>query len=203
MEMQLDFFRGRAAVDEARALEHRYYFTLVPPPALAQKMERGARMLALRHGARKVVRAERQHVSLHIVEKGREIAGDLLDDALEIGNAIRRPGFEMAFDMVRTFGAKRSRGGVSAQYPIVLTCSNGARDAKALYADIRQQMQRFGLSVGPRSIEPHLTIWYGPGKVPDLILRRPFRWPVRSFWLVHTLPGMRRPEYLAEWPLSR
>lgn len=203
MDMQLDFFGGVAAEEKAKALDHRYYFTLVPPPALAQRIERAAALLGLRHGVRRVVRAERQHVSLHAVQRGKEIAADLLADALEIGDAVRRPRFEMAFDTVRTFGGGRLHSGIRAQYPVVLTCSNGARDALALYADIRLQMQRFGLPVGRRSMEPHLTIWYGPGRVPDMHLRRPFGWSVRSFWLVHTLPGMRRPEYLAEWPLGR
>lgn len=203
MDMQLDFFGGVAAAERSNALDHRYYFTLVPPPAVAQKIERAATLLGLRHGVRRVVRAERQHVSLHAVQRGREIAAGLLEDAMEIGDAVRRPGFELAFDTVMTFGSRRPPTGIRAQYPVVLTCSNGARDAQALYADIRQQMQRFGLRVGSRSMEPHLTIWYGPGRVPDMRLRRPFAWPVRSFWLVHTLPGMRRPEYLAEWPLGR
>ncbi|KQX40823.1 hypothetical protein ASD04_18825 [Devosia sp. Root436] len=187
---------------EAKALEHRYYFTLLPPPALAQEIERGATALGRRLGVRNVVRAERQHVSLHIVQRGREIGDDLLGEALEVGEAIRRPGFDMAFDTVTTFAGQRPRTGGRAQYPTVLSCSNGARDLLGLYGDIRTQMQRRGLRTGPRAIAPHLTIWYGPERVTERRLRRPYRWAVRSFWLVHTVPGIRKPDYLAEWALG-
>lgn len=202
MEMQFELFGGAPGVAEAKALEHRYYFTLLPPPALAQEIERGARLLGRRHGVRNVVRAERQHVSLHMVQYGREIGGDLLDEALEVGEAVRRPGFEVVFDQVQTFGGRRPKTGGRARYPTVLSCSNGARDLLALYRDIRGEMQRRGLRVGSRTITPHLTIWYGPERVPHLTLRRPYRWPVRAFWLVHTVPGIRRPDYLAEWRLG-
>ena len=202
MDMQFDLFGGSPDVESARPIEHRYYFTLVPPPALAQDIERDARLLARRHGARSPVRAERLHVSLHIVQRGREIGADLLEEAIEVGEVIRRPAFDLAFDQVQTFAGERPKSGGRAQYPTVLTCSNGARDLLALYGDIRQQMQRLGLRVGPRMMVPHLTIWYGPERVPERQLRRAYQWPVRAFWLVHTMPGMRRPEYLAEWALG-
>lgn len=202
MEMQFELFGGAPAVEGAKALEHRYYFTLLPPPALAQDIERGAELLGRRFGISNVVRAERQHVSLHMVQRGREIGGDLLDEALEVGEAVRRPGFDIVFDTVQTFAGQRPKTGGRAQYPTVLGCSNGARDLLALYGDIRREMQRRGLRVGPRAIMPHLTIWYGPERVPERVLRRPYRWPVRAFWLVHTVPGARRPDYLAEWTLG-
>jgi 2'-5' RNA ligase len=200
MEMQFELFGGEPA--GVTALEHRYYFTLLPPPALAQKIEWGAKQVGRRLGVRNVVRAERQHVSLHQVLYGREIGADLLGEALDVGEAIRRPGFDIVFDTVMTFSGRRPRTGGRAQYPTVLSCSNGARDLLGLYGDIRTQMQRRGLRVGPRDIAPHLTIWYGPDRVTERRLRRPYRWAVRSFWLVHTVPGISRPDYLAEWALG-
>lgn len=202
MEMQFELFGG-APVAEAKALEHRYYFTLLPPPALAQEIERGAERLGRQFGVRNVVRAERQHVSLHMVQRGREIGGDLLDEALDVGEAVRRPGFDVVFDTMQTFAGARPRTGGRAQYPTVLSCSNGARDLLGLYGDIGREMQRRGLRAGRPSSVPHLTIWYGPERVPERQLRRPYRWAVRSFWLVHTVPGIRRPDYLAEWTLGR
>lgn len=200
MEMQFELF-GRMPA-EAKALEHRYYFALLPPPALAQKIEWGAKQVGRRLGARNVVRAERQHVSLHAVQRGAKIGDDLLDEALEVGEAVRRPAFDIVFDTVMTFSGRRPKTGGRAQYPTVLGCSNGARDLLALYGDIRTQMQKRGLHVEPRDFAPHLTIWYGPDRVTERRLRRPYRWAVRSFWLVHTVPGMSRPDYLAEWALG-
>lgn len=59
-----------------------------------------------------------------------------------------------------------------------------------------------GMPVGPKSFMPHLTVWCGPERVSDLLLKRPFRWAVRKFWLVRTSAGQRRPDYIGEWPLG-
>lgn len=209
MDGQLDFFGGvstKALKPEAssRDYAHRWYFTLVPPPAVAQDIERGAQLLARRFGARYPVRADRLHVSLNGVWRSKdEIKPALIDDALVAGDAVRRPGFDIAFDTVQTFaGDSRSKTGGRSIVPTVLTCSNGAREAMALYTDLRREMERLGMAVGPRSFVPHLTIWYGPERVPDFLLKRPFRWPVRKFWLVHTTKGRTLPDYVGEWTLG-
>lgn len=210
MDGQLDFFGDAAYRSLTQAAsprdEHayRWYFTIVPPPALAQDIERAAMMVARRYGARNPTRASRLHVSLNGVWRNKdEIEPALAQEALEVGDAIRRPGFDIAFDKLQTFsGGGRSKTGGRSIVPTVLTCSNGARELQALHADIHRGMQRLGMTVGPRSFTPHLTIWYGPQRVPDLLLKRPFRWPVRQFWLVHTIKGQKLPEYVGEWSLG-
>ncbi|WP_375451631.1 2'-5' RNA ligase family protein [uncultured Devosia sp.] len=211
MDGQLDFFSGGGSDRRLRAPDaprdantFRYYFSILPPPALAQDIERGAALLARRHGARNLIRADRLHVSLNGVWRSTdEIESVLLDDALEVGNAVRRPGFDIAFDTLLTFaGQSRSQTGGRSIVPTVLTCSNGAREVVALYADIRREMQRLGMPVGAKSTVPHLTIWYGPQRVPERLLKRPFRWPVRKFWLVRTAAGQKRPDTMGEWSLG-
>jgi len=210
MDGQLDFFGGGSDRALSRPgsprddFRYRSYFTIVPPPALAQDIERGAMLVARRYGARNPVRAERLHVSLNNVWRStEEIVPTLVDEALEVGEAVRRPGFDIVFDRLQTFsGNGRSRTGGRSIVPTVLTCSNGAREAQALYGDIRREMQRLGMAVGERSFTPHLTIWYGAERVPDLLLKRPFRWPVRKFWLVQTIRGQKRPDYVGEWSLG-
>ena len=209
MDGQLDFFGGGTAralkpEEPSRDYVHQWYFTLVPPPATAQDLERGAQLLARRFGARYPTRADRLHVSLNGVWRSKDaIEPALIEDAIEVGDAVRRPGFDIAFDKVQTFaGDSRSKTGGRSIVPTVLTCSNGAREVLALYADLRREMQRLGMGVGPRAFVPHLTLWYGPERVPDFMLKRPFRWPVRKFWLVHTAKGQRRPDYVGEWTLG-
>ena len=209
MDGQLDFFGGVSSKllkpDAAsRDYAHRWYFTLVPPPAVAQDIERAGELLARRFGARYPARAHRLHVSLNGVWKSNnEIEPALIEDAIEAGNAVRRPGFDIAFDTVQTLaGDSRSRTGGRSIVPTVLTCSNGAREVQELYADLRREMQRLGMPVGPKLFEPHLTIWYGPERVADMLLRRPFRWPVRKFWLAHTVKGRKLPDYVREWSLG-
>lgn len=210
MDGQLDFFGGGSSRPLSRPnsprddFRYRWYFTIVPPPALAQDIEHGTRLVARHYGVRNTVRAERLHVSLNGVWRStEEIAPALVDEALEVGNAVRRPGFDIVFDRLQTFsGDGRSRTGGRSIVPTVLTCSNGAREVLALYGDIRREMQRLGMAVGGRSFAPHLTLWYGAERVPDRLLRRPFRWPVRKFWLVQTVKGLKRPDYVGEWSLG-
>ena len=211
MDGQLDFFGGgsdgglKTAESPRDRYVHRCYFTIVPPPLEAQRIERGAGLLAQRFGARYPTRAQRLHVSLNGVWRSRDpIEPALLEEAMEVGDAIRRPGFDIAFDRVMTFsGDNRSRTGGRTIVPTVLTCSGGGRELAALYADIRREMQRLGMPIGPKSFVPHLTIWYGRERVPEFMLKRPFRWPVRKFWLVQTIRGHKQPDYIGEWALGR
>ena len=205
MDMQLELFpRSRREKVAERRFEHRYYFAILPPPDIAQQVERWARELARQHRARDTIRAERLHVSLHGVLRGGMAERDLLDEAIEVGDAIRRPSFELSFDTLGTFGRAAGKVGGHPQRPTVLSNAQPSRDAAALFADIRREMQRRGLHVEPNSYAPHMTVWYGPELVAGQThaLHRPFRWPVRRFWLIHTTPGARRPECLGEWALS-
>lgn len=208
MDMQLELFGKALAAESGQSSrgneKYRAYFTILPPPASAQDLERGAQLLARRSGARNPIRADRLHVSLNTVWRANdEPQQALLDEACEAGDAVRRPGFDIAFDKVQTWsGDSRSKTGGRSIAPTVLTCSNGAREVLALYADIRRELQRLGLPGGPKSFAPHLTVWYDHVRVPDLLLRRAFHWPVRKFWLVQTIRGQVRPDYIGEWELG-
>lgn len=203
MDMQFELFaRTEAEKAAERRFDHRYYFTLQPPPDIALQIERWSRRLSKYYGARSETRAERLHVSLHGLLGGSLAEQELLDEALEVGEAIRRPSFEISFDTVQTFARHDDKVGGRPQRPTVLTSAEPSREAQALFGDIRREMQRRGLHVEPASFQPHLTVWYGPQSIGPRLLHRPFRWPVRRFWLVHTMPGLRRPEYLGEWALG-
>lgn len=181
---------------------HRWYFTLLPPPALAQDMEYFALRMSRRHGARRPVRAGRIHASLNGLGEGEEGSFDDLDTALEIGDAIRHPRFDVSFDRLITWGRQTGRGD-RRQRPTVLTCTTGQREFAALHASLRREILRHGLKAGAPSTVPHVTLWYGTGSVSELLLTRPFRWSVRQFWLVRTTLGEPRPECLGEWQLGR
>jgi 2'-5' RNA ligase len=203
MEIQPDLFGGGAVRTRLRSALplHRYYFTLLPPPAVAQDMEYLALQLSRRYGARNPVRASRAHVSLTGVGQGDDLPPDRLDAALDAGDAIQRPRFDVCFDRVVTFG-RADHGGRGRQRATVLTCSTGTREIEALYADLRRELIRKGVK-NPPNTTPHLTLWYATGAVSELVLPRPFRWSVRQFWLVRTTLGEARPECLGEWRLGR
>src|SRR3982751_3576516 len=78
--------------------EHRYYFTLLPPPALAQDIEAYAGGLVHRHRNWRPTSAGRLHVSLNGVHRGGPMDADDINDALAVGASIRRSGFDLAFD---------------------------------------------------------------------------------------------------------
>ena len=205
MDMQLDLFGGGAPMltRAGRTLPtHRWYFTLLPPPALAQDMEYFALRMSRRHGVRRPVRAGRIHASLNGLGEGEDASFDDLDAALEIGDAIRHPRFDISFDRLTTWGRPAGRTD-RRQRPTVLTCSTGQREFAALHASLRREMLRHGLKGGPASTVPHVTLWYDPASIPELLLARPFRWSVRQFWLVRTTLGEPRPECLGEWQLGR
>ncbi|ODT76576.1 MAG: hypothetical protein ABS76_30605 [Pelagibacterium sp. SCN 64-44] len=195
MELEPDMFGHRPA-----AIEHRSYFALYPDPALAQRIERDARDLGRFYNVRRVVRAGRLHVSLHGLQRGPELASDHLEEALLVGEAIRRPPFDLVFDQVQTWDGGQS--GRPSPVATVLCCSEPPRDALALYEDVRRRMQQAGLKAGPRTFSPHLTLWYAPGRIPSRRLARPVRLRVQRFCLVHTATGVDQPDYLACWPLK-
>ncbi|UXN73228.1 2'-5' RNA ligase family protein [Devosia sp. A8/3-2] len=204
MDMQLDLFGGGAPklVRAGRAFPtHRWYFTLLPPPVIARDMEYFALRMSRRYGARRPVRAGRIHASLNGSAEGEDNSFDDLDAALEVGDAISRPRFDVCFDRLVTRG-RPAKGG-NSQLPTVLTCSTGQREIRALHADLRRELLRRGLKGGPPAPTPHVTLWYDTGRISELVLTRPFRWSVRQFWLVRTTLGEARPECLGEWRLGR
>jgi 2'-5' RNA ligase len=148
--------------------------------------------------------AGRLHVSLNTVWRANEeVQSALIDDALEAGGAIRRPGFDLAFDRVQTWpGNSRSKTGGRSIVPTVLLCSNGLREAQALFADIRREIHRRGMPASEKTFTPHMTLWWSHVRVPDFMLDRPCRWRVNKFWLVQTVRGRKQPEYVGEWTLG-
>jgi 2'-5' RNA ligase len=210
MDMQLDFFGTKDALGRRLSKprgpveSHRLYFTVVPPPAVAQDTAHKAELLARRFGVRHTTPATRLHVSLNTVWRADEQPQPaLIEEALEVGDAVRRPRFDIAFNTLQTWsGDSRSRTGGRSIVPTVLACSGGAREAQALFADIRREMHRLGLAGSERTTTPHMTLWYSHIRAPELVLDRPCRWHVDKFWLVQTVRGQSRPEYLGEWSLG-
>jgi len=196
MEMEPDLFGGLPT-----PVEHRTYFALLPPPALAQRIEHDARRLGRLHNVRTVIAAHRLHVSLNGIQRGSALEPEQLEYAFEIGGAIRRPPFDLVFDRLQTWDGGRS-GQRRHPPPTVLCCAEPPREAAALYDDLRRQMQRLGLRVGPRAFRPHITLWYAPARLAARVLNRPVRLRVNRFCLVHTVSGAAKAEHLASWPLK-
>ena len=198
MDMQPDLFGTPAPA--AAWPQHRTYFAVLPPPRMAQNLERLAKSFGRLHNVRRVVRAERLHVSLAGLACGAAPAPETLEDALAMGEAVRVPSFELCFDRLETWNGGRVRPGRPRE-PTVLACSAPPREADALHDALRRQLQLFGRKAGRRQFNPHLTLWYAPASIAPRRLARPLRLRVERFWLVHTVTGGQL-EAIASWPLK-
>lgn len=201
MDIEPDMFGYVPRPRHASFVTHRSYFALLPPPGVAQEIEDMAKRWARPYGVRRVTLADRLHVSLNRLPDGELAEPYPIDDAIEVGAAIRRSSFELSFDILETWGGKtEGRGG--RPRPIVLRCSTPPRAATALYQDLWQAMRRYGLPLGPRQFNPHMTLWYQSNTITPLRLSQPIRFRAERFWLVHSINGARRLEDLASWQLK-
>ena len=196
MEWEPDLF-GYAPPKPASGFpQHRAYFGLVPPARIAQELETNARRWGREACARRVTPADQFHVSLNGICEGEPMAPELLEDALEIGSAVRRSRFEIIFDRLQTWDSNKQRN-----FPTVLCCSSVPRGALELYEVLRREMRRYGIKT-PSSFSPHITLFYSDGRVRARRISRPVRLRVDAFWLIHSVVGTGRLEPLARWPLG-
>lgn len=201
MDIDRDMF-GNALPSHPRAASHfRSFYSILPPPKLAQELENRAERWARPRGVRRVTAADRLHISLNRLPDGELTAPELLDDAIEVGAAMRRSAFDLCFDTMEAWNGPKDVNG-RRQYTIVLRCSSPPRGAEDLYRDLRKEMIRHGLPVGPLKFEPHITVWYQQGWLESRRLAQPIRFRADRFWLVHSITGARRLEHLASWPLK-
>jgi 2'-5' RNA ligase len=195
-ELEADLFGYKQPVSSGSFPQHRCYFGLVPPPGVAQDLEHEARRWAREARGRRVTSADQYHVSLNGISDGEPMAPELLEDALEIGGAIRRSRFEIVFDVLQTWDRNKQRN-----FPTVLCCSSASRGALELYEVLRREMRRYGIR-SPSSFNPHITLFYSDGRVRTRRISRPVRLRVEAFWLIHSVVGTRRLEHIASWPLK-
>ncbi|WP_449396339.1 2'-5' RNA ligase family protein [Devosia riboflavina] len=201
MDIERDMF-GNVEPAHPRAMSHyRSFFCLLPPPKLAQELEHRAERWARPRGVRRVTTADRLHISLNRLPDGELTAPELLDDAIEVGAAMHRASFDLCFDVMEAWNGPKDDSG-RRQFAVVLKCSTPPRGAEDLYRDLRKEMTRYGLPVGPLKFEPHITVWYQHGRFESKRLSQPIRFRADRFWLVHSITGARRLEHIASWPLK-
>lgn len=201
MDIERDMF-GSVSPAGPRATSHfRSFYSILPPPKLAQDLEDRAERWARPRGVRRVTAADRLHLSLNRLPDGELTAPELLEDAIEVGAAMRRASFDLCFDVMEAWNGPKDDSG-RRQFAIVLKCSTPPRGAEDLYRDLRKEMSRYGLPVGPLKFEPHITLWYQHGRFESKRLSEPIRFRADRFWLVHSITGARRLEHIASWPLK-
>ncbi len=201
MDMDRDMFGNVPPIGPRAASHYRSFYSILPPPKLAQELEDRSERWARPRGVRRVTAADRLHISLNRLPDGELTAPELLDDAIEVGASVRRASFDLCFDVMEAWNGHKDDSG-RRQYAIVLKCSAPPRGAEDLYRDLRKEMGRYGLPVGPLKFEPHITVWYQYNRMASKRLVQPICFRADRFWLVHSITGAKRLEHIASWQLK-
>jgi len=175
----------------------RLFFALFPDDETATRIAALAASECERHGLRgKPLRNDRLHVTLFHLGDWAGVPEDAVAAASRAAAALREPPFDLAFDTVASFNARR------AQKPFVLKATSGNETLRAFHAGLARELRQAGLAQWTRGgFEPHLTLAYDQQLVPPQPVE-PIAWHAREFVLVHSLLGQTRHVRLANWSLA-
>lgn len=139
---------------------------------------------------------ERLHVTLFHIGDWVGLPPDSVDAAIAAASALQAAPFEVSFDEVASFAAKRERP------PVVLKASACNAALHTFREQLGRELARAGLGrCVSAAFEPHVTLAYSP-KTVALETVVPIRWTVRDFLLIHSLLGQTRYIELGRWPLT-
>lgn len=185
--------RAMRYLDETRPWVDALYLAVLPDARAAMRMAVVGEAVRRRHGLRaRACAPARMHISLLGLPYDPEAPEASIRRARDIGAAVARPDFEVAFTTARNFG-----GGA-----MVFCCSPGAQ---AALTGLRDQLKGASEALGGRHhtpFAPHLTFAYAQAPMPDTILDGPIRWPAREVVLIHSEQGRGRHNHLARWRLG-
>lgn len=174
----------------------RLFLAVYPDAATAARIAALAATLRERHSLRGTpLAAERLHVTLHHLGDYAGVPQDVVRMAADAAARVGGAPFEVSFDRVASFAARRSRR------PFVLLGDAGTAPVIALQRGLGEALGACGLArwVAPQ-FTPHVTLLYDEAMVPAEAIE-PVRWRVDEFVLVHSLLGRSRHIPLARWPL--
>jgi 2'-5' RNA ligase len=175
----------------------RLFFALFPDEVTASRIAALAASECEHHGLRgKPLRNDRLHVTLFHLGDWAGVPEDVVAAASRAASALREPSFDLAFDTVASFNARR------AQKPFVLKSASGNEALRAFHAGLARELRQAGLAQWVRgSFEPHVTLAYEPQLMPPQPVE-PIAWRAREFVLVHSLLGQTRHVRLGNWSLA-
>ncbi len=167
---------------------HRLFFALFPPPLVARRIAHWAERFGP-HAA--LVRADRLHVRLDILDDSDMFPSDVAERLIEVSTLIAADPFMIELDQVSGGGgtiALRPR----LRNPALQSLASAISGARAEAGIAGREGYRFS---------PHLTLLYREGR-PFSETVTPFAWEVKEFTLVHSLLGHTRHVPLGSWPLT-
>lgn len=174
----------------------RLFLGLFPDAGAIAQIDALAHDVCRRHDLRVTPhKPERLHVTLFHVGDWAGLPPDAVDAAIAAANALQAAPFELSFDEVASFAAKRERP------PVVLKASAGNAALHAFREQLGRELARAGQGrCVSAAFEPHVTLAYAQKSVaPETVA--PVRWTARDFVLIHSLLGQTRYIELGRWPL--
>ncbi|MFT4247577.1 MAG: RNA 2',3'-cyclic phosphodiesterase [Pseudomonas sp.] len=173
----------------------RLFFAVMPDARTAAAIGGLTRALAEReHLQGKPLASERLHVTLHHLGDYAGLPPSLLARARAAAERLRMPSFEVCFDRVGTFGARRR------QMPCVLRGEEGVKELFQLQRTLARRMAEQGI-VGDTRFTPHLTLLYTEATLP-LQRIEPVQWRVQEFVLIRSFLGQTRYQLEGRWALG-
>lgn len=187
--MKLHIDRG----SYSRADIVRYFFALLPDPALAESIRLFAAKEAARHdGAAALLAPERLHMTVAITDDIIGARRDVEDRLMAVGAGVAAEKF--ALPLVGLRETSRS----------VALVPHGRQDAaRALHEGLAAGMRR--AQVGMRAewrFSPHMTLFYRSGVQTQTALKEGFVLDCDRFVLIRSHVGRTRHDPLASWPLQ-
>lgn len=174
----------------------RLFFSLFPDIATSFRVKEFAeRFISERHLSGNQLRAERLHVSLHLVGDYKRLQSKFIFAARRAGDRLSMHPFEMTFPFITSFERPANS---RRRSPLVLL---GQEDASLveLHNVLGTAMEKNGLSAA-QSFTPHMTLFYGSTAVP-LQPIEPISFAVGEVVLIHSEKGLSRYNVLGRWSL--
>ncbi|CAN7581714.1 2'-5' RNA ligase family protein [Rhizobium sp. LjRoot254] len=190
---QLDFGSGPKPPTR-RPTGSNLFTALRPDEATARQVHTVARDIRDMYRAhRQPLSSRRLHVSLINLGHSEDLEDSMIFTAREAIDKARFEPFTITFDRIMTFKQEAAR-------PVVL-CSNGENiGLLKLTARLADALYGVGLDIGYNpTFRPHMTLLYHHAPIEDHQLPTPITWTVNEVWLIHSLLGQGRYEFL--WPL--
>ncbi|MBM3548829.1 MAG: 2'-5' RNA ligase [Alphaproteobacteria bacterium] len=155
------------------------FFALRLDSAAAYDARQHALRLQARHGLKSWPRPKSLlHVSLCGLGEYNGLPQTLVEKAIEAAGSISARPFEIEFDRVMSF-----------RTCLVLAGEEGAGGVRHLEQALGEALEKGKVREPSRHFMPHITLIYDQTIVPPERLRRPVRWQVQEFVLIHSLVG--------------
>lgn len=146
----------------------------------------------------KPIGADRLHLSVYAAYRGDDLPNEVVQVAIQTGDAIRFAPFSLSFDTALTYRNRRSK------MPFVLAAKENTEAVNGLRLQIGSaySRKRGGASYRHRPISPHVTLIWDNIIVPTQQIE-PVSMIVQEFALVDSHIGKSRYEIVRRWPLVR